>query len=100
MYFLYNITVYIAIFFLKIVAFFNKKIHFFINGRKDVFETLEENFNPDDNIIWFHCASLGEFEQGRPIIEKCKKEYKEYKILVTFFHLQVLKLEKIMMWQI
>ncbi|MDX5584415.1 MAG: glycosyltransferase N-terminal domain-containing protein [Aureibaculum sp.] len=85
MYFLYNITVYIAIFFLKIVAFFNKKIHFFINGRKDVFETLEENFNPNDNIIWFHCASLGEFEQGRPIIEKCKKEYKKYKILVTFF---------------
>jgi len=85
MYFLYNITVYIAIFFLKIVAFFNKKIHFFIKGRKDVFVTLEENFNPNDNIIWFHCASLGEFEQGRPIIEKCKKEYKEYKILVTFF---------------
>jgi len=85
MYFLYNITVYIAIFFLKIVAFFNKKIRLFIKGRKDVFETLKENFNHNDNIIWFHCASLGEFEQGRPIIEKCKKEYKEYKILVTFF---------------
>ena len=85
MYFLYNITVYIAIFSLKIVAVFNKKIQLFIKGRKDIFESLEKKFTLDDNIIWFHCASLGEFEQGRPIIEKCRKEYKDYKILVTFF---------------
>lgn len=85
MYFLYNITVYIAIFFLKIVAVFNKKIQLFIKGRKDIFESLEKKFTLDDNIIWFHCASLGEFEQGRPIIEKCKKEFHDYKILITFF---------------
>ena len=85
MYFLYNITVYIAIFSLKIVAVFNKKIQLFIKGRNDIFESLEKKFTLDDNIIWFHCASLGEFEQGRPIIEKCRKEYKDYKILVTFF---------------
>jgi len=50
-----------------------------------VFTTLSEKFSSTDKIIWFHCASLGEFEQGRPIIEKCKNEYPNHKILVTFF---------------
>ena len=85
MYFLYNITIHIAGFFLKIIAIFNKKIKLFINGRKEVFNTLEKQLSKTDKIIWFHCASLGEFEQGRPVIEKCKKEYPNYKIVVTFF---------------
>ncbi len=85
MYFFYNIAIYIAGFILKIIAIFNKKINLFLKGRKSVFTTLSKNFIPSDRIIWFHCASLGEFEQGRPIIEKCKKEYPNHKILVTFF---------------
>ena len=77
--------VHIVNFALKIVAIFNTKIRLFVRGRKNVFKKLENHFDTHDKIIWFHCASLGEFEQGRPIIEKCKKEFSNYKILVTFF---------------
>ncbi|MDH5412810.1 MAG: 3-deoxy-D-manno-octulosonic acid transferase, partial [Flavobacteriaceae bacterium] len=52
---------------------------------KGVLENLESHFKSKGEVIWFHCASLGEFEQGRPIIESCKKKYKGHKILVTFF---------------
>ena len=85
MYFFYNIAIHIASFILIIIGFFNKKIRLFVNGRKGVFEKLESHFKTTDKVIWFHCASLGEFEQGRPIIESCKKKYKGHKILVTFF---------------
>ncbi len=81
----YNIAVYIVGFLLKIIALFNKKINLFINGRKNLFEDLNEHFAPTDRTIWFHCASLGEFEQGRPIIENFKSSYPGFKILVTFF---------------
>ncbi len=83
--FFYNILVYIAGFALNIIAIFNKKIRLFVEGRKGVFEKLESNIDSHDKIIWFHCASLGEFEQGRPIIEKIKPQYSNHKILVTFF---------------
>ena len=85
MYFFYNIANHIASFILIIVAFFNKKIRLFVNGRKGIFEKLESHFKTTDKVIWFHCASLGEFEQGRPIIESCKSKFKDHKILVTFF---------------
>jgi len=85
MYFLYNIIINSANFILKIIAIFNKKIHLFIEGRKGVFKKIENHFSVNDSVIWFHCASLGEFEQGRPIIEKTKSQYPNYKILVTFF---------------
>lgn len=92
MYFLYNIAVYIVSFTIKIIAVFNKKIALFVDGRKDVFFQLEDSFNTEDKVIWFHCASLGEFEQGRPIIEKLKlqasnskSKFYKFKVLVTFF---------------
>lgn len=85
MYFLYNITVNITSFILQIAAVFNKKLQLFVEGRKDVYKKLKEHFTSKDSVIWFHCASLGEFEQGRPIIEKCKKEFRDSKILITFF---------------
>ena len=85
MYFFYNIAVIIVSFILKIVAIFNKKIHLFVKGRKDVFKKLENCFDFEDMVIWFHCASLGEFEQGRPIIENVKIQNPKSKILVTFF---------------
>jgi 3-deoxy-D-manno-octulosonic-acid transferase len=83
--FLYNIAIIIVGFLLKILAIFNKKINLFVNGRKNVFQQLKLHFIDNKNVIWFHCASLGEFEQGRPIIEKLKSQYASYKILVTFF---------------
>jgi 3-deoxy-D-manno-octulosonic-acid transferase len=70
---------------LKVVAVFNKKFKLFVEGRKNVFKQLEAQISQNDRIIWFHCASLGEFEQGRPIIERAKSQYPSYKILLTFF---------------
>lgn len=69
---------------IKIASFFNPKAKLWIDGRKDVFQKLKE-INSNDNIYWFHCASLGELEQGKPIIEKLKKKDKSIKILLTFF---------------
>ena len=57
----------------------------FVYGRKTVFNTLKETILPDDKTIWFHCASLGEYEQGVPIMEKIKELFPNYKIIVTFF---------------
>ncbi|MCB0460530.1 MAG: 3-deoxy-D-manno-octulosonic acid transferase [Flavobacteriaceae bacterium] len=85
MIFFYNIAVYITGFVLNIVSLFNKKIALFVNGRKETFAKLTTEFEGKSKVIWFHCASLGEFEQGRPIIEKCKREIKDSKVLVTFF---------------
>ena len=85
MYFLYNITIHITGFLLKIIAIFNKKIRLFTNGRKETFSKLESAISKNDKTIWFHCASLGEFEQGRPIIEEIKEKYKDYKVVLTFF---------------
>ena len=85
MYFLYNIVIYITQFLLNGVALFNKKISLFVKGRRGVFSALEAEISQKDKIIWFHCASLGEFEQGRPVIEKVRLKYPSHKILVTFF---------------
>lgn len=85
MLFLYNLAIYLAGFFLKIIALFSPKIKLFVEGRKNVFSILEEKIKADDKTIWFHSASLGEYEQGLPVIEKIKEKYPEHKIIVTFF---------------
>ncbi|WDF64211.1 3-deoxy-D-manno-octulosonic acid transferase [Flavobacterium sp. KACC 22763] len=85
MLFLYNLTIYIAGFFLKIIALFSPKIKLFVEGRKNVFSILEEKIKATDKTIWFHSASLGEYEQGLPVIEKIKEKYPSHKIIVTFF---------------
>lgn len=85
MLFLYNLVISIAGFFLKIVALFNPKIKLFIDGRKNVFAFLEEKIKPTDKTIWFHAASLGEYEQGLPVIEKIKEKHPSHKIIITFF---------------
>ena len=65
--------------------FFSKKMKLFVDGRKQVFQTLKENISSTDKTIWFHCASLGEFEQGLPIMEAIKKEKPDHKLIITFF---------------
>ncbi|WP_289665039.1 3-deoxy-D-manno-octulosonic acid transferase [Flavobacterium panacagri] len=85
MLFLYNLTIYTAGFFLKIIALFSPKIKLFVEGRKNVFSILEEKIKAEDKTIWFHAASLGEYEQGLPVIEKIKEKYPSHKIIVTFF---------------
>jgi 3-deoxy-D-manno-octulosonic-acid transferase len=85
MLFLYNLIVVFAEQILKIVALFSPKIKLFVNGRKDVFSKLNEKIQLKDKIIWFHAASLGEYEQGLPVIEKIKEKFPNHKIVVTFF---------------
>ena len=85
MLFLYNFIITIADFFLKIVAFFNPKIKLFVLGRKEVFITLSQKISKNDKTIWFHAASLGEYEQGLPVIEKIKEKYPSHKIVLSFF---------------
>ncbi|WP_170293883.1 3-deoxy-D-manno-octulosonic acid transferase [Kordia antarctica] len=85
MYFIYNILVYIAGFFLKIVALFNKKLGLFVHGRKTVFDILSNQIKKEDTVIWFHTASLGEYEQGLPVLEALKKKYPTHKFVLTFF---------------
>src|SRR5690606_5486760 len=70
---------------LFVVALFSDKIRRFVQGRKGTFDYLQTQLNKENPLIWFHTASLGEFEQGLPLIEQCKREYPNYKILVTFF---------------
>ncbi|MEP3207884.1 MAG: glycosyltransferase N-terminal domain-containing protein [Maribacter sp.] len=83
--FIYNLIAHIAWFHLKIAALFSSKMKLFVHGRKETFAILEKAISKNDAIIWMHAASLGEFEQGLPIIEKLKHEFPAYKILVTFF---------------
>ena len=68
-----------------LVSPFNVKAKAWIKGRKGLFEKLRNAIDEQSNIIWFHCASLGEFEQGRPVIEAYKKQNPDHKILLTFF---------------
>ncbi len=81
----YNIIISIASFLLKIAALFIPKIKLFVDGRKNVFEVLSHKINLLDKTIWFHAASLGEYEQGLPVIEKIKIKYPNHKIVLTFF---------------
>jgi len=85
MFFLYNQLTLLTGFLLKIVALFSHKIRLFVDGRKTVFHTLQQNISPEDKTIWFHSASLGEYEQGLPVMEKIKQQYPDHKIVLTFF---------------
>ena len=85
MLFLYNLVVLFAGFLLKIIALFSPKMKLFVEGRKVVFPTLEQKIKQSDKTIWFHAASLGEYEQGLPVIEAIKEKFPLHKIVVTFF---------------
>jgi len=83
--FIYNFILLFASQLLKILALFSPKLNLFVAGRKSVFETLKNNIQEFDKTIWFHAASLGEYEQGLPVIEKVKEKYPQHKIVLTFF---------------
>ncbi|WP_396217170.1 3-deoxy-D-manno-octulosonic acid transferase [Flavobacterium sp.] len=83
--FIYNFILLFASQLLKILALFSSKLNLFVEGRKSVFETLKNNIQEFDKTIWFHAASLGEYEQGLPVIEKVKQKYPNHKIIITFF---------------
>ncbi|MET0464395.1 MAG: glycosyltransferase N-terminal domain-containing protein [Chitinophagaceae bacterium] len=83
--FLYNTFLLLFRIGVRIASLFNKKAGQWIEGRKNVFERLDTALKNQSDIIWMHCASLGEFEQGRPLLEKIRLQYPRYKLLVTFF---------------
>ena len=85
MLFLYNLITLFASQVLKLLALFSPKIKLFVNGRKEVFSILQAKIKSIDKTIWFHAASLGEYEQGLPVIEKIKIQYPNHKIVVSFF---------------
>lgn len=85
MHFLYNLAIQLTSFLLKFISIFSPKMKLFVDGRKEVFTILERKIAPQDQTIWFHAASLGEYEQGLPVIEKIKDKYPNHKIVVTFF---------------
>jgi 3-deoxy-D-manno-octulosonic-acid transferase len=85
MLFIYNFIVVLADFILKIVALFSKKIKLFVEGRKSVFKILSNKIKYYDKTIWFHAASLGEYEQGLPVMERMKSRFPNHLIVLTFF---------------
>ena len=85
MVFLYNIAIWFYKTGIYIASHFNPKAKLWVNGRKDIFQQLKNTIPKNEKIFWMHCASLGEFEQGRPLLEKIKKEKPSYKILLTFY---------------
>ncbi len=83
--FLYYLIIRIYNFLLFTTSLFSRKADLIIQGRKKTFSKIKKLRGPDDKIIWFHCASLGEFEQGRPVMESIREKWGNYKIYVSFF---------------
>ncbi|WP_276893084.1 glycosyltransferase N-terminal domain-containing protein [Hallella bergensis] len=82
---MYQLFICLYTFGVWVASLFSKKVRMMWQGEHRAFRILKERVNPNDKYIWFHAASLGEFEQGRPLIEHIRKEHPEYKILLTFF---------------
>ena len=82
---LYNLSIFLFSIIIRLVAPFNLKARQISAGRAKVFDELKSRIKHDRPIIWIHCASLGEFEQGRPVIESIRKQHPDYRIFLTFF---------------
>ncbi len=82
---LYNFGIYLTRIVLYLIAPFNSKIKLGVKGREKTFDILKKRIKPADKVLWFHCASLGEYEQGLPVFTKLKNEKPNHKILLTFF---------------
>ncbi|MBR5391920.1 MAG: 3-deoxy-D-manno-octulosonic acid transferase [Prevotella sp.] len=82
---MYNIIMYAIQLGVAIASLFNEKVRKMWRGEREAFRILKEQVDPNAQYVWFHAASLGEFEQGRPIIERLRQEYPQYKILLTFY---------------
>ena len=83
--FIYNIGINLMQFLLKGIALFNSKINKGVKGRLDTFNLLNTTLKPQDKTLWFHCASLGEYEQGLPVFKTLRNHYSNHKIVLTFF---------------
>lgn len=82
---IYNIVIYFVLWGIAIASLFNEKVRKMWRGEREAFKILKQKVDPNAKYIWFHAASLGEFEQGRPLMERIRKDYPHYKILLTFY---------------
>ncbi len=82
---MYNLIIYLYQFGVFVYSFFNEKVNKMWRGEKEAIRILREKVDPNAQYVWFHAASLGEFEQGRPLIEQLRRDHPEYKVLLTFF---------------
>ena len=82
---MYNIIIYIYLIGVAVYSRFNEKVRKMWRGERDAFRVLREQVDPNARYVWFHAASLGEFEQGRPLMEQLRRDHPELKILLTFF---------------
>ena len=82
---MYNIVIFLYLCGVAILSLFNEKVRKMWRGEREAFRILREKVDPNAKYVWFHAASLGEFEQGRPLMEQLRKDHPEYKILLTFF---------------
>jgi len=81
----YNLSIFLYSLLVRIASLFNPKARQWVKGRKDILKKIEDVVKGETNLVWFHSASLGEFEQGRPVIEAFKAKHPDYKIVLTFF---------------
>jgi 3-deoxy-D-manno-octulosonic-acid transferase len=82
---LYQIFTGLYPFVIKLISPFNAKARLWVSGREGVLLKMKKTISGKDKLVWMHCSSLGEFEQGRPLLEKIKSNFPSYKILLTFF---------------
>lgn len=82
---IYNVVIYFVLWGIAIASLFNEKVRKMWRGEREAFKILKQKVDPNAKYIWFHAASLGEFEQGRPLMERIRKDYPQYKILLTFY---------------
>jgi 3-deoxy-D-manno-octulosonic-acid transferase len=82
---IYNLIIYLYLLGVAVYSRFNEKVRKMWRGEREAFRVLRSKVDPEAQYVWFHAASLGEFEQGRPLMERLRREHPEYKILLTFF---------------
>lgn len=91
---IYNISIWLYVVTIRIASLYNLKAKKWVKGRENIFSELEAVVRNQKNIVWFHCASLGEFEQGKPIIEAYKLNHPTHQILLTFFSASGFEIKK------
>lgn len=84
-YIVYNLIIYFVLLGIMIASLFSKKVKMMWKGEREAFRMLKDKVDPSAKYVWFHAASLGEFEQGRPLMERIRRDYPQYKILLTFY---------------
>ena len=82
---IYNVVIYLVLWGIAIASLFDHKVRKMWRGEREAFRLLKKKVDPTAQYVWFHAASLGEFEQGRPLMERIRRDFPQYKILLTFY---------------